>query len=177
MSTLRSVAVPSNVGRGLRLSAMALLPGIAVYLLITAWPMLFPVNVVEASAPADCDLQHGACKAHFDNGGSIELAMQPLPTDPRQPMNARVVVKGLSADSVSIVFDGIDMNMGRLEQVLERDRDHRSSERFGGEVTLPVCIRGSMLWRATVQVASGRSRFVASFRLSSSHPLAPRRAS
>jgi hypothetical protein len=123
----------------------ALLAGSA-YLLGLSWPGLFPPPVFSASAAADCDLRVAACMASFDKGRSIRLDIEPKGLPPSAPLRARVNIDGLEADTVTIEFSGVDMNMGLIRNELTEVND----DLFAGDTILPVCIRRRMTWRATV---------------------------
>lgn len=123
-------------------------------------PLLLPKADVVVAADAGCDLQQAACGASLPGGGRLVFALAPRPIPMAVPFEASVTLSGVVAESVTIDFAGVEMNMGVNRQVLTA----HGNERFSGSVTLPVCVSGRMLWQATVLVESGRQSIAVPFR-------------
>jgi hypothetical protein len=60
---------------------------------------------------------------------------------------------------VSLDFAGVAMDMGLNRVTLVPSADGR----FVGETTIPVCVTGRMLWRATLVVEADRRRIAVPF--------------
>ncbi|MCB1772889.1 MAG: hypothetical protein KDI88_04685 [Gammaproteobacteria bacterium] len=149
MNPLANSHRPGVVPRSRLLPLVSIgLLGVLAYTVGTHWPVR---PVYDAAAPADCDLARGPCTAVFPDGASIRLAFDADRLTPLHPLPASVTVDGTDADAAHIEFSGIDMNMGLVTQELDRIGDGE----FAGQVTLPVCVRGSMKWRAYVTAAAG----------------------
>ena len=133
----------------LYLVVLAVLLGGLAYLLGLSWTQLFPPPLFSAHATNDCDLRISACEASFKDGRSMRLDIEPRGLPSSQPLRATVDTHGFDADTVAIEFSGVDMNMGLIRNELAA----RSDRVFSGDTILPVCIRRSMVWRATVTAA------------------------
>lgn len=84
-----------------------------------------------------------------------------------QPLGVEVRVNGIAVDKAEIDFAGVDMNMGYNRPQLAS----AGGGRFAGSASLPVCITGSMAWKATVLLESGRQRISVPFSFTSTpHP-------
>lgn len=125
---------------------LAVLLGGFAYLLGSSWTQLFPPPLFSAHATNDCNLRISTCEADFQDERSIRLGIEPRDLPPTQPLRAMVDTRGFDADTVAIEFSGVDMNMGLIRNELTA----RSDRSFAGDTVLPVCIRRSMVWRATV---------------------------
>lgn len=123
-------------------------------------PQLLPVADISVMPESGCDLQQAACGATLPDGRRLELELLPRPVPMGGPFAATVVLSGHSATSVSVDFAGVEMNMGLNRYVLTAD----GNGRYRGNVTLPVCVSGRMLWQATVLVETGRQRLAVPFR-------------
>ena len=146
---MRSAPSAATAGFGRRtplyLMILAILLG-AAYLIGWSWTRLFSPPLFSTHASADCDLRTDTCEARFQHGRSIGLDIRPRGLPPSQPLQATVAIRGFDADTAVIEFSGVDMNMGLVRNELNA----RSDRLFVGETILPVCIRRSMVWRATV---------------------------
>jgi hypothetical protein len=138
---------------------LAVFLGLLSYLVVSVWPVLFPKAEFSGKAAADCDLRKTPCVVDFGAGRFIRLAFEPRIPTPNQPLRAFVETGGLTPQTVAIEFSGIDMNMGLISQAL-LDTDGGS---FTGDVTLPACVRGRMVWRASVTAESGNHIHRAAF--------------
>ncbi len=111
----------------------------------------------------DCRLDREACVATLPDGGKIEIALDPKPVPKASPMRVSLVVRGLKTNHADVDFQGVEMNMGLHRLTLRAAGDGR----FAGETTLPVCVTGSMLWQATVQLEAERKNISVPFRFES----------
>ncbi|NTV70473.1 MAG: hypothetical protein HGA71_10035 [Azonexaceae bacterium] len=125
-------------------------------------PMLLPKADVTVQPDPVCNLQREACTVALPSGGKVTLAMGTRPVPLVKPFEVEVTTSGFSPARVEVDFSGIDMNMGFNRPALAA----RGAGRFAGEVTLPVCITGSMDWQATVLVETGNERVAIPYRFS-----------
>lgn len=110
-----------------------------------------------------CRLDREACAAALPGGGKIEITLDPKPVPKAGPMRVTLVLQGLKASHADVDFQGVEMNMGLHRLALMAAGDGR----FAGETTLPVCVTGSMLWQATVQLEAERKIISVPFRFES----------
>lgn len=147
--------------------ALAVSLGVLSYLVASAWPVLFPKTEFSGTAAADCDLRKTACVVDFGAGRFIRLAFEPRMPTPSEALRAFVETGGLDAQDVTIEFSGVDMNMGLVSQAL-LDTGGGS---FTGDVTLPACVRGRMVWRAAVTAENANQIHRAVFEFEVGNPL------
>ena len=126
-------------------------------------PLLLPKSDLAGSPDPGCDLHRQACGANLPGGGRIELAITPRPIPVVQPLAIEVRVTGLAPRKAEVDFAGIGMNMGYNRPALSAVE----SGRFAGSASLPVCITGTMPWRATVLLETDRQRISVPFRFDS----------
>ncbi|OOZ39658.1 hypothetical protein BOW53_10610 [Solemya pervernicosa gill symbiont] len=107
-------------------------------------------GIGEFSVNNRCDLRAAPCKAVAANGEIIELAILPLGIPQLKPLEITVNLMGFSADSVAVVFTGVDVDMGTIQYPLV-SVDGLS---FSGGASLSVCSKQKMRWRVTVVIES-----------------------
>jgi hypothetical protein len=105
-----------------------------------------------------CNPAERDCRVALPDGGQLTLSITPRPILALQPLNLSVVFSDTRADLVEIDFDGADMSMG-----YNRPRLAFQGEKFSGTTILPVCITGSMTWKATVLASIGGERIAVPF--------------
>lgn len=113
----------------------------------------------------DCRLDRQACASDLPEGGRIGIAIEPRPIPAARPFNLRIDLAGIRPDRVEVDFTGVGMNMGVTRLRLQA----AGSGRYAGQVTLPVCVTGSMVWQATVRLGLGRRVISIPFRFESRH--------
>jgi hypothetical protein len=111
--------------------------------------------------PPACDLARQDCGAGIAPGRSIVVSVRPQPLRGGHPFDFSVRLTGVEARSVSVRFEGVKMNMGQYSEALARGDDGG----FAARMTLPVCVTGSMRWRATVLVDTREGRLALPFEL------------
>lgn len=104
---------------------------------------------LEFTVPPSCDLHQGPCRASAHNGWSVELAISPEEIPLLQPLDISVTLQGMLAETVQVVFSGVDVDMGTLAYPLQA----QGGSHFHGEASLSICIQRRMRWQATVVVA------------------------
>ncbi len=114
---------------------------VAGYKLSAAWRAPRAMTV---PAPA-CTPSERDCSVTLPGGGQLTLSITPRPIRALQTLNLFVIFSNARADLVEIDFDGADMSMG-----YNRPRLAGQGKEFTGTTILPVCVTGTMTWRATV---------------------------
>lgn len=143
----------------------ALVLAIVTAVFVKLWPGFVPPVTVTAPLDAACDLQTGPCDSSIPGGGRVRLSIAPHPIPLLRPMKLTVSVEDMDARKVELDFVGVDMNMGYNRYTLNA----QDNGRYSGEVTLPVCITGSMSWQVSVIVTTNKIKAVAPFRFITSH--------
>lgn len=105
-----------------------------------------------------CDPSARECTIALPIGGQLSLSIEPRPVRALEKLALTVKVAGLHARQIEIDFDGANMSMGYNRPVLEG-----SNGVFSGQTILPVCVTGTMTWKATVLVTTEQGRFAAPF--------------
>jgi hypothetical protein len=123
-------------------------------------PLLLPKADLTLAPAEPCDLNQQACHADLPDGGRIELAIAPHPIPVIRPLQATVTFTGLTPDKVELDFAGVAMDMGLNRVTLTPS----GAGRYVGETTIPVCVTGRMLWRATLVVEADRRRIAVPFK-------------
>ena len=109
-------------------------------------PLLLPKADLTLLPADGCDLNQTTCAAAVPGGGSIELSITPHPVPVVQPLAVVVTLSGITANKGELDFQGVAMEMGYNRITLKRESDTR----LVGTATIPVCVTGRMLWRATL---------------------------
>lgn len=107
----------------------------------------------------ECDLHKGGCRAVSGQGASIELAIYPREIPLLERLEVNVVLKGIEASSVAVVFTGVDVDMGTLVYPLDSSGDGL----FSGRASLSVCSQRRMTWQAAVVVEAEGVRYEVPF--------------
>lgn len=128
-------------------------------------PLVAPRAEQTIAAPADCDLHRFSCRTRLPDGGEVEFSILPRPIEPMQPLRLAVRVSGHSVRRVKVDFAGVEMNMGFLRPTLREEGEGL----FVGEVSLPVCVTGRMLWQATVLLDGREGRVAITHRFAAGH--------
>lgn len=104
----------------------------------------------EALPVSPCDPSVQDCVVPLPGGRTLTLTIAPKPVRALEKLSVEVRVTEVRAGHVAIDFDGVDMSMG-----FNRAELSGNDGRFSGDAMLPVCVTGSMTWRATVFVTEG----------------------
>jgi hypothetical protein len=123
-------------------------------------PLLLPKADLTLTPIDACDLNQQACHVDLPDGGRIELAIAPHPIPVIRPLQATVTFTGLTPAKVELDFAGVAMDMGLNRVTLVPS----GPGRYVGETTIPVCVTGRMLWRATLIVETDRRRIAVPFK-------------
>lgn len=146
-----------------RLTDLLILLGIATIGVVT-WKLQPKSDV--SLALSTCNPSEQACLVKLPEGGQFEFSVAPRPIPTLQPFTMQIEVSGIQPDKVEVDFSGVGMNMGynrpQLKPVLPG--------RYEGSTSLPVCVTGTMEWRATVLLESGRKVIAAPFQFSAGRP-------
>ncbi len=122
-------------------------------------PLLLPKADLTLAPAEDCDLNQRACTVSVPGGGHIELDIAPHPIPVVKPLQVTATVSGVAPDKVEIDFAGATMNMGYNRVALNATGEGR----YVGEVSIPVCVTGRMLWRATLVVETDSKHIAVPF--------------
>jgi hypothetical protein len=122
-------------------------------------PLLLPKADLTLMPAAGCDLNRETCQADVPGGGQITLEIGPQPIPVVKPLHVTATLAGIVANKVELDFAGVVMEMGFNRLTLLRGDDGR----YVGETTIPVCVTGRMLWRATLVVETDRQRIAVPF--------------
>ncbi len=114
------------------------------------------LDMIPASEP--CDIRNAPCVASRDQQ-QILFAIDSEKIDSNHPIQMRVELAGIDADTVRIELQGADMFMGENSYSLKRQADGS----YQAEGRLPVCTTDLMTWRATVQVSEGQRTLASAF--------------
>lgn len=148
-----------------------------VWLYVTIVILLIPLAVtvflslkdsdIDVISPLDpaCDLQRGACQSLFPNGGKVTLSIEPRPIRALNPLQLRVQTEGIDAQSVTVDFRGVDMNMGYNRPHLKEV----APGKYAGTWVLASCGLERMAWEATVIIETAKLKMAAPFQLETSH--------
>lgn len=124
------------------------------------WQRLqLPSDARVVTAPADCNLHAGPCRAILPEGGWIELDISPRPIEMLVPLDLQVRIRGLEADGARVDFAGEEMYMGHNRPELKQVEGG-----FAGQGILPMCVTDSMTWRTSVLVDTPEGPVAAVFR-------------
>ena len=106
-----------------------------------------------------CDFHLGPCQAIAEGGEKLEFSISPKDIPLLKPLKVLVKLKGFRANSVVVVFTGVDVDMGELTYPL------RSSDGvvFEGEASLSVCSSRRMTWQASLFIETEGSQVTVPF--------------
>lgn len=139
-------AVPSS-NRSLFVDVLIILAlGMIAFVGYKYSPLLLPKADLTLMPADGCDLNRESCTAAMPGGGSIELAIAPHPIPVVKPLQVTVTLKGIDANKAELDFQGVTMNMGYNRISLTPAGEGG----FTGAASIPVCVTGRMLWRATL---------------------------
>lgn len=113
----------------------------------------------------DCLLQIKECHALLPNGAKVSLNISPKNPIATQSLSLSVNLTKIDGDSVTVNFNGINMNMGFIEYPLKKISDSKNTERYKGVGALSFCVKGKMEWLITVSVLSNNIMYNIPFRL------------
>ena len=102
----------------------------------------------QAEIDKSCDLNKQACTLSIPKVGKITFSIlpQPIPLVTELSLSVKTDIKGI--EQVVVDFAGIDMQMGPNKVLLKKE----NSQEYMGKGMLPVCIRYSMHWMASIYI-------------------------
>jgi hypothetical protein len=122
-------------------------------------PLLLPKADLTLTPTEGCDLNQQTCHTDMPGGGRIELAIAPHPVPVIQPLQVTATIVGATPNKVELDFQGVVMEMGFNRLTLLP----AGNGRYTGATTIPVCVTGRMLWRATLMLETDRQRIAVPF--------------
>jgi len=103
----------------------------------------------------NCDLHDGSCRVIIHDASEITLSITPRAIPLMKPLQFQVRTKGIHTNQLVLEVYATNMNMGFHKSQLKRVRDNV----YEGNITLPSCIVGSMIWNANI-IANKSNRSV-----------------
>lgn len=155
-----NAVTPDALPMGSSRHALPLAVALGMLLVAVLGYRWLPKADVPLPAVEDCRLDQQACAANLPGGGRLVIGIDPRPIPTTRPLRIEVAVSGLDTAGVEVDFAGVGMNMGYNRPRLEALGDGR----YAGQATLPVCVTGTMAWRATVRIEAGRQIISVPFR-------------
>lgn len=138
---------------------------------VAAWrfaPLLLQEPDV-ALPDQDCALGRVLCRAALPDGGTLSLEARADAggdLQPGQPMHLTATLQGSTAEAVTVVFTGAEMEMGYNPAPLSAAPGAQggAGQAFQGPALIPVCVTGPMTWRATVSLTQNHRTVAVPFR-------------
>ncbi|MFK5882249.1 MAG: hypothetical protein QM482_08530 [Sulfurospirillum sp.] len=93
-----------------------------------------------------CDLHKKACSITLGDGSVITLDITPRPIPLMKPIRIHITTKNINLDKLDLKVFATNMNMGLIEKSLKRVK----KDTYEGEITLPMCIVGNMIWDVNI---------------------------
>jgi hypothetical protein len=146
-----------------------LFAAICIVALYKTWPILFPKATLKAAVDPDCDLRAGACMTQLKGGGRVTFSIEPRDIPAVKPLALRVELSDIQANSITVDFSGVDMNMGFNRTQLSRQGDGV----FSGKGMLPVCVWDAMEWEAQVLIEGQQGLISVPYRFITVRPGVP----
>lgn len=117
--------------------------------------------VISAQAQVEdsCNLNKQVCYSSIPNIGKISFSITPKPIPLVSELSLTVTSDIKNIKQVIVDFKGIDMQMGPNKVVLKEV----TSTQFTGKGMLPVCIRYSMNWLASVYIETSDGLYMAPY--------------
>ena len=133
---------------------------VAGYKLSAAWHAGTNASQLPLSS---CDISVQECSVQLPQGAQLTLSIDPRPIRAMQKLTIKVDITGNGLDprKVEIDFAGVDMNMGYNRPELSGGSRH-----FSGQTILPICITGTMTWKATVLITKDQEKIAIPFQFS-----------
>jgi hypothetical protein len=118
----------------------------------------------QAELDKSCNLNKQACTLTIPKVGKITFSIlpQPIPLVTELSLSVKTDIKDI--DQIVVDFAGIDMQMGPNKVLLNEINTLKSTGReYSGKGMLPVCIRYSMNWLASVYIETSDGLYMAPF--------------
>jgi hypothetical protein len=113
----------------------------------------------QAEVDDSCDINLKACSLTISNAGQVSFSITPKPIPLVSDLSLLVKTSLKDIKQVMVDFKGIDMEMGPNQVILKKNADGD----FYGKGMLPVCIRYSMNWKASVYIETKSGLYVAPY--------------
>lgn len=94
----------------------------------------------------NCDLHKGACQVLLKDGSMMTLSITPRTIPLLKPLKFQVTTEDINTKVLALKVYATNMNMGFHESQLKRVKDNV----YEGNITLPSCIVGNMIWDANI---------------------------
>ncbi len=119
-----------------------------------------PIEITaEALVDDSCKLNKTSCQSIIPTAGKVNFSIlpKPIPLVSEISLNIETNIKNIK--QVLIDFQGVDMKMGPNKVILKQ----QSQGEYAGKGMLPVCIRYSMNWKASVYIETDEGLFMAPY--------------
>ncbi|MDX1810261.1 MAG: hypothetical protein R3331_12065 [Sulfurospirillaceae bacterium] len=103
----------------------------------------------------NCDLHKNACEIKLKDGSKMSLSITPRTIPLLKPIRFQVSTHGIDTKVLQLKIYATNMNMGFHESVLKKVKEGL----YEGNITLPTCIVGGMIWNANI-IANKTNRSV-----------------
>ncbi|MFK5893612.1 MAG: hypothetical protein QM504_10360 [Pseudomonadota bacterium] len=122
--------------------------------------MNVPVEITaQAEIDESCDINLQACSLSISNVGQVTFSITPTPIPLVSDLSLLVKTNLKGIKQVMVDFKGMDMEMGPNQIILKKN----ANGDFFGKGMLPVCIRYSMHWKASIYVETSDGLYVAPY--------------
>ncbi len=119
-----------------------------------------PVEITaQAEADKNCDVNFQACSLTINTVGQVTFSITPRPIPLASDLSLEVKTSLEKIKQVSIDFKGMNMDMGPNQVILKK----KTQGDYYGKAMLPVCIRHSMSWKASVYIETSHGLYVAPY--------------
>lgn len=103
----------------------------------------------------NCNLHTEECKIILKDGSLMSLSIAPRSIPLLKPIRFQVKTKGINTNVLQLKVFATNMNMGFHESLLKKVKYGL----YEGNITLPTCIVGNMIWNANI-IANKTNRSV-----------------
>lgn len=141
-------------------AAIAMLVALGIVVALKTMEPSTAAIIETATLNPDCDLHQGECSLSLPDLGTVSLSITPRPIPVIKPIQVTVKTQGFEAKSITVDFNGVNMNMGINHYKMVQ----KAPDQFVAESLLPVCVRNSMSWQADIQVETDKGGYVFPFR-------------
>ncbi|WP_331775429.1 hypothetical protein [Sulfurospirillum sp. 1612] len=94
----------------------------------------------------NCDLHDEKCHVTLQDSSEMTLSITPRSIPLMKPLQFQVVTQGIHTDQLALKVYATNMNMGFHESTLKKVKENL----YEGNITLPSCIVGNMIWNANI---------------------------
>jgi hypothetical protein len=108
--------------------------------------ILWHLKIKNIPTSKNCSLEKTKCRGQLPDGEWIEVQFTPTPIFANVPFEISVQTSSEQVIPTAIDFEGLNLNMGYIRPALT----NLNPNKYGAQVTLPVCEEKIMKWNALV---------------------------